>query len=89
MGHEFRHDSQVLSRRSMEMSIRNRLVGEGPIFHSNRGVHYASQEFRNLLKGTVRKAMYESEGQLQGYTISENSLKYSSQKLAIILCMNH
>lgn len=44
--------------KAWKMAIRNRSVTEGMIFHSDRGVQYASQEFRNLLKGTfVRQSM--------------------------------
>jgi transposase InsO family protein len=41
-----------------KMAIINRSVTKGVLFHSDRGLQYASQEFRRLLKGmSVRQSM--------------------------------
>lgn len=43
---------------ALKMAIRNRSVNKGMLFHWDRGVQYASQEFRKLLRGmTVRQSM--------------------------------
>ncbi|MFY0255722.1 DDE-type integrase/transposase/recombinase [Chitinophaga sp. 30R24] len=40
------------------MAIRNRSVAPNMVFHSDRGVQYASEEFRDLLKGnSVQQSM--------------------------------
>jgi len=39
--------------RALEMAVKNRPPREGLIFHSDRGVQYCSEEFRNLLKRLV------------------------------------
>ena len=46
--------------RALEMAVGNRLPCEGLIFHSDRGVQYCSEEFRNMLYRlcpTVRQSM--------------------------------
>jgi transposase InsO family protein len=46
--------------KAFQMAVINRQPGEGLIFHSDRGVQYCSQEFKNLLYNycpTVRQSM--------------------------------
>jgi transposase InsO family protein len=43
--------------RAYQMAVRNRKVAEGMIFHSDRGVQYASEEFRTEIKGKVVQSM--------------------------------
>jgi len=43
--------------RAYQMAVRNRKVGEGMIFHSDRGVQYASEEFQTEIKGQVVQSM--------------------------------
>ena len=50
----------VQACRAMEMAVKNRPPREGLIFHSDRGVQYCSEEFRDLLKRlapTVQQSM--------------------------------
>jgi transposase InsO family protein len=42
---------------AFEMAKRNRKVSCGMIFHSDRGVQYASEEFRNQIKGKIVQSM--------------------------------
>ncbi|WP_415751055.1 DDE-type integrase/transposase/recombinase [Chitinophaga sp. LS1] len=62
MGHEFRHDSQSTVVAAWKMAIRNSSVGERMIFHSDRDAKYASQECRNLLRGTSVKQSMSRKG---------------------------
>lgn len=43
--------------RAYQMAIRRRRPTEGMIFHSDRGVQYASEEFRNTLANNVVQSM--------------------------------
>lgn len=43
--------------RAYQMAVRNRKVSEGMIFHSDRGVQYASEEFRSEIKGKIVQSM--------------------------------
>lgn len=39
------------------MAVKNRKISEGMIFHSDRGVQYASEEFRTQIKGKIVQSM--------------------------------
>lgn len=43
--------------RAYNMAVRNRKTAEGMVFHSDRGVQYASEEFRSEIKGKVVQSM--------------------------------
>ena len=43
--------------KAFQMAIRNRKISEGMIFHSDRGVQYACEEFRNQIKGKIVQSM--------------------------------
>jgi transposase InsO family protein len=43
--------------KAFQMAIKNRKVSEGMIFHSDRGVQYACEEFRNQIKGKIVQSM--------------------------------
>ena len=59
-----------------KMAIRNRSVTKIMIFHSDRGVQYASHEFRDLLKGskTVQQSM-SRKGNCWDNAVMENFFK--------------
>lgn len=58
-----------------KMAIKNRSVKEDMIFHSDRGVQYASNEFRVLLKtGKIRQSM-SRKGNCWDNAVSENFFK--------------
>lgn len=58
-----------------KMAIRNRSVGKGMIFHSDRGVQYASHEFRNLLKDMSVQQSMSRKGNCWDNAVSENFFK--------------
>ncbi len=43
--------------RAYQMAVKNRKVSSGMIFHSDRGVQYASEEFRSEIKGRIVQSM--------------------------------
>jgi len=43
--------------RAYQMAVKNRKISAGMIFHSDRGVQYASEEFRSEIKGQVVQSM--------------------------------
>jgi putative transposase len=58
-----------------KMAIRNRSVAKRMIFHSDRGVQYASGEFRNLLKGVSVQQSMSRKGNCWDNAVSENFFK--------------
>jgi len=43
--------------KAFQMAVKNRKVTSGMIFHSDRGVQYACQEFRTAIKGKIIQSM--------------------------------
>ncbi len=58
-----------------KMAIRNRSVAKKMIFHSDRGVQYASGEFRNLLRGLSVQQSMSRKGNCWDNAVSENFFK--------------
>ena len=47
---EHRYDCQNTSVEAIRMAIRNRGIKDGLIFHSDRGIQYACEEFREVIE---------------------------------------
>lgn len=58
-----------------KMAIRNRSVTKGLLFHSDRGVQYASHEFRTLLKYSSVMQSMSRKGNCWDNSVSENFFK--------------
>ncbi|SEW57449.1 Transposase InsO and inactivated derivatives [Chitinophaga arvensicola] len=57
------------------MAIKNRSVAPAMIFHSDRGVQYASGEFRDLLKGNSVQQSMSRKGNCWDNAVMENFFK--------------
>ncbi|MFY0256437.1 IS3 family transposase [Chitinophaga sp. 30R24] len=57
------------------MAVRNRSVAPNTIFHSDRGVQYASHEFRNLLKSNAVQQCMSRKGNCWDNAVMENFFK--------------
>ena len=57
------------------MAIRNRSVAPNMVFHSDRGVQYASEEFRDLLKGNSVQQSMSRKGNCWDNAVMENFFK--------------
>jgi transposase InsO family protein len=57
------------------MAIRNRSVAPNTVLHSDRGVQYASHEFRDLLKGNAVQQSMSRKGNCWDNAVMENFFK--------------
>ena len=68
-------EAEVTSVAAWRMAIRNRPVNEPLLFHSDRGVQYACQEFQEQLKGIPVRQSMSRKGNCWDNAVAESFFK--------------